>query len=69
MLNQVLNKIKLFKIFSLFSVVRGYNIVFIIIAQFISAIYFFSENKSFIDVVFDYNIWIIILCSAFSISA
>ena len=69
MLNQVLNKIKLFKILSLFSVVRGYNIVFIIIAQFISAIYFFSENKSFIDVVVDLNIWIIIFCSAFSISA
>jgi len=69
MLNQVLNKIKLFKILSLFSVVRGYNIVFIIIAQFISAIYFFSENKSFTDVVVDLNIWIIIFCSAFSISA
>ena len=69
MLNQVFNKIKLFKILSLFSVVRGYNIVFIIIAQFISAIYFFSENKSFIDVVVDLNIWIIIFCSAFSISA
>ena len=69
MSNQVLNKIKLFKILSLFSVVRGYNIVFIIIAQFISAIYFFSENKSFIDVVVDLNIWIIIFCSAFSISA
>ena len=69
MLNQVFNKIKLFKILSLFSVVRGYNIVFIIIAQFISAIYFFSENKSFTDVVLDLNIWIIIFCSAFSISA
>ena len=69
MLNQVFNKIKLFKILSLFSVVRGYNIVFIIIAQFISAIYFFSENKSFTDVVVDLNIWIIIFCSAFSISA
>lgn len=69
MLNKVLNKKILFKTLSLFSVVRGYNIVFIIVAQFISAIYFFSENKSFSDVILDINVWLIILCSAFSISA
>jgi len=64
-----LNKRLLFKILSLFSVVRGYNILFIIIAQFISSIYILSENNSIIEVVSDLNIWLIIFSSAFSISA
>jgi len=38
MLNKVLNKKILFKTLSLFSVVRGYNIVFIIVAQFQSLV-------------------------------
>ena len=50
-------------------VVRGYNILFIIIAQFISSIYILSENNSIIEVVSDLNIWLIIFSSAFSISA
>jgi 4-hydroxybenzoate polyprenyltransferase len=65
----ILNKKSLFKILSLFSVVRGYNIVFIILAQLISATYIFSENKTFYEIISDYNVWLIIFCSAFSISA
>ena len=64
-----LNKRFLFKILSLFSVVRGYNILFIIIAQFISSIYILSDNNSIVEVVSDPNIWLIIFSSAFSISA
>ena len=64
-----LNKRFLFKFLSLFSVVRGYNILFIITAQFISSIYILSDNHNFYEVVFDINIWLIIFSSAFSISA
>ena len=64
-----LNKRFLFKFLSLFSVVRGHNILFIIIAQFISSIYILSDNNNFYEVVFDINIWLIIFSSAFSISA
>lgn len=64
-----LNKRFLFKFLSLFSVVRGYNILFIIIAQFISSIYILSDNNSINEVIFDINIWLIIFSSAFSISA
>ena len=53
----------------MFSVVRGYNILFIITAQFISSIYILSDNNNFYEVVFDINIWLIIFSSAFSISA
>ena len=48
-----LNKRFLFKFLSLFSVVRGYNILFIITAQFISSIYILSDNHNFYEVVFD----------------
>jgi len=64
-----LNKRFLYKFLSLFSVVRGYNILFIIIAQFISSIYILSDNNNIAEVVFDPNIWLIIFSSAFSISA
>ena len=69
MLFSKLNKNNLLKIFSLFSVVRGYNILFIILAQFICAIFIFSRNLNINLVLYDVNIWLIIFCSAFSISA
>ncbi len=69
MLFSKLNKNNLLKIFSLFSVVRGYNILFIILAQFICAIFIFSQNLNINLVLYDLNIWLIIFCSAFSISA
>ena len=64
-----LNKRFLLKLLSLFSVVRGYNIIFIVFAQLISSIFIFSTNQSFYEVVFDHNIWLIIISSACSISA
>lgn len=64
-----LNKRFLLKLLSLFSVVRGYNIIFIAFAQLISSIFIFSTNQSFYEVVFDHNIWLIIISSACSISA
>lgn len=69
MLFSKLNKNNLLKIFSLFSVVRGYNILFIILAQFICATFIFSRNLNINLVLYDVNIWLIIFCSAFSISA
>ena len=63
-----LNKRFLFKFLSLFSVVRGYNILFIITAQFISSIYILSDNNNFYEVVFDINIWLIIFSSIIKIT-
>ena len=59
----------LIKILSLFSLVRGYNIIFIIIAQIVSSIFIFSGYHNIYKVIFDLNIWLIILSTSTSISA
>lgn len=59
----------LLKILSLFSLTRGYNIIFIIFAQFVSSIFIFSNSDNILDVLFDVNIWFIILSTSTSISA
>ncbi|MDG2368764.1 MAG: ubiquinone biosynthesis protein UbiA, partial [Flavobacteriaceae bacterium] len=53
----------------MFSLVRGYNIIFIIIAQIVSSIFIFSGYHNIYKVIFDLNIWLIILSSSTSISA
>ena len=69
MIFSFLNKRFLFKLLSLFSVVRGYNIFFIVFAQLTSSIFIFSESKSYYSALVDSNIWLIILSSICSISA
>ena len=59
----------LLKILSLFSLTRGYNIIFIIFAQFVSSIFIFSNSDNILEVLFDVNIWFIILSTSTSISA
>ena len=68
MVSKTSNKF-LIKILSLFSLVRGYNIIFIIIAQIVSSIFIFSGYHNIYKVIFDLNIWLIILSSSTSISA
>lgn len=63
------NKIFFLKILSLFSLVRGYNVIFIIFAQFVSSIFIFSKSSNIYQVILDQNIWFIILSTSTSISA
>ena len=58
----------LFKFFSIFSVVRIYNLCLIIIAQYLTSIYILSDKK-ILDVVFDYKLFLIIICSSISIAS
>lgn len=60
-----LSKAKTFfyKIFSLLSVVRGYNILVLIIAQYLTSIFIFSPQKSIGTVVFDLHFLYIVLAS------
>ncbi len=64
-----LNKKIIIKILSLFSVVRGYNVIFMIFAQLVSSIFIFSNHNDVFSVILDYNIWFIVLSSSSSISA
>ncbi|TJY37861.1 geranylgeranylglycerol-phosphate geranylgeranyltransferase [Pontimicrobium aquaticum] len=59
----------LLKFFSMFSVVRGYNVLIVIIAQYLSAIYILAHDKPIKSVVFDLNLLMIILASATTIAS
>ncbi|RZN84267.1 MAG: ubiquinone biosynthesis protein UbiA [Winogradskyella sp.] len=52
------------KVFSLFSVVRGYNILVVVIAQYLAAIYIFAPDLHFKHVVFDINLLMLVLASS-----
>ena len=58
----------LFKFLSIFSVVRIYNILLIVIAQYLTSIFILSE-KNFMDVILDLNLFLIIICSSISIAS
>ena len=58
----------LIKFFSMFSVVRGYNILVIIIAQYLTSIYILAHNKPLRQVIFDVNLLMIVLASAATIA-
>ncbi|TGV04141.1 geranylgeranylglycerol-phosphate geranylgeranyltransferase [Flavivirga rizhaonensis] len=58
----------LLKFFSLFSVVRGYNILIIVIAQYLTSIYILAHNKPLKQVVFDLNLFMIVLASSVTIA-
>jgi 4-hydroxybenzoate polyprenyltransferase len=59
----------LIKFFSLFSVVRGYNILVVVIAQYLASIYIFASDLSVSAVIFDLNLLMLVLASSASIAA
>jgi 4-hydroxybenzoate polyprenyltransferase len=58
-----------FKMLSLFSVVRGYNILVIVIAQYLTSIYILAPEKPFFKVLFDPNLFVIVAASALAIAS
>tara|TARA_B100000795_G_scaffold266008_1_gene248591 strand:- start:1021 stop:1938 length:918 start_codon:yes stop_codon:yes gene_type:complete len=57
-------KISLFyKLFSLLSVIRGYNILVLVAAQYLVSIYIFSPEKSLTKVVFDLHLFYIVFAT------
>lgn len=56
------------KFFSLFSAVRGYNILVLTIAQYLAAIFIFSPTKSLRDVVLDLHLLFLVLACVFVIA-
>jgi 4-hydroxybenzoate polyprenyltransferase len=63
------SKLILTKIFSLFSVVRGYNIWVIALAQYLSAIFILAINKRALDVLLDGELFLIVLASSLTIAS
>ena len=63
------NKLLLFKLLSLFSVVRGYNILVITLAQYLASIYILAPDIPLRKVVFDLNLFLIVTASALTIAS
>lgn len=63
------HKLLLWKIVSLFSVVRGYNIPIIIIAQYLSAIFIMAPEQRALTILLDVNIFILVFASAIAIAS
>lgn len=58
-----------YKFISLFSVVRGYNLFVVWMAQLLSAIYVFAPNKTLESILFDYKLWILFIATSAVIAA
>jgi 4-hydroxybenzoate polyprenyltransferase len=56
------------KFFSLFSIVRGYNILVIIVAQYLTSVYILAPELPLQKVLFDLNLFMIVIASALSIA-
>ncbi|WP_296380538.1 geranylgeranylglycerol-phosphate geranylgeranyltransferase [Winogradskyella sp.] len=56
------------KFFSLFSVVRGYNILIIVIAQYLASVYIFAHDKPVKSVFLDLNLLMLVLASSATIA-
>ena len=63
------NKLLLLKIASLFSVVRGYNIPIIVLAQYLSSIFILAPEKGALDVILDLNLFLIVFASSLTIAS
>jgi len=62
-------KLTLLKIISMFSVVRGYNIPVIALAQYLSAIFIMAPEKRAIAILLDFNLFIIVLVTGLTIAS
>ncbi|MGV1013309.1 MAG: geranylgeranylglycerol-phosphate geranylgeranyltransferase [Flavobacterium sp.] len=57
------------KIISMFSVVRGYNIPIIALAQYLSAIFIMAPEKRALTVLLDFNLFILVVASSLTIAS
>ena len=62
-------RLTLMKILSLFSVVRGYNIFVIALAQYLSAIFILDKENQALDIILDLNLFLIVLASSLTIAS
>ncbi|MDP2060314.1 MAG: geranylgeranylglycerol-phosphate geranylgeranyltransferase [Flavobacteriaceae bacterium] len=63
------NKLLLLKLFGLFTVVRGYNVMVLALAQYLAAIYIFSPDSSVREVLFDPNFFLLVVASSLCIAS
>lgn len=59
----------LLKFFSMFSVVRGYNILVVIIAQYLTSVFILAHDMPAMEVLLDPNLLMLVLATASTIAA
>lgn len=57
------------KIVSMFSVIRGYNIPVIVLAQYLSAIFILAPEKRALTIILDFDLFIIVFASSLTIAS
>ena len=62
-------KLILLKFFSMFSVIRGYNILVLILAQYLTSVFILAYDRPAMEVILDPNLLMIVLASAAAIAA
>lgn len=62
-------KLLLMKILSLFSVVRGYNIPIIVLAQYLSSIFILAPERRALDVILDWRLFLLVFASTLTIAS
>jgi 4-hydroxybenzoate polyprenyltransferase len=63
------SKLLLTKVFSFFSVIRGYNVLVIALAQYLAAIFILSPDIRALDVILDYQLFILVVASSLTIAS
>jgi len=63
------NKLLIMKVVSLFSVVRGYNIPIIILAQYLSAIFILAPDIGALNILLDFNLFLLVFASSLTIAS
>lgn len=63
------SKLFLTKIFSFFSVVRGYNIWVIVLAQYLASIFILAPEKRALDILLDWKLFLIVFASSLTIAS
>lgn len=63
------SKLVLTKIFSFFSVARGYNVFVIALAQYLSAIFILAPERRALDIILDWRMLLLVMASTFAIAS
>ena len=63
------SKLLITKIFSFFSVIRGYNIWVIVLAQYLSAIFILAPERSALKIILDWRLFLIVFASSLTIAS
>ncbi len=63
------NKLFISKVISLFSVVRGYNIPIIVLAQYLSAIFILAPEKRALSILTDLNLLVLVFSTTLAIAS